>query len=197
MTRLGMLAAWLLLTSATAALIVWGLHVPLASSRAAAPPLPVGQLFVPDACTPQPATSPIVAPPGHAIAQLATVPAAFDVGVSVVFPPCDTPSRPPAAAPQSDVAGISYSIESEVQYTGAGGTLVISVSRPSAAALSYDLQLGSPDGSRPDGNGMFSAENATGASQVRWMQNGLIISVEAPVSVAGLTAVAKGVAVTP
>lgn len=111
---------------------------------------------------------PITAPDNRPVAALSRVPATLSQSTGFVFPgsahPVDTGSRP------------SYQVLSVVRYSGEGGTLSISTSRPSASAL-QGLQLGNSSIQLPDGTVAWIAPSGPSGVQMRWLKQGLIVTL--------------------
>lgn len=153
-------------------------------------PTLVGDLRIPTwgGCTPKTATSPIKAPDGRPVAQLARAPEAFSHSVRVTFTPCNVPKRLVRLPPESHQVG--FRILSQVQYQGSAGTVVVLGARPTPAAARPGLNLGNPVGALPDGTRVWDLNCASGTlggapctNDLRWMHGKLIISVTGDLSV--------------
>lgn len=177
-------ALFLVINLTLAALWLTVLHPgsPPSSSQAAGSVIgpsagfPVGLMLLPDTpgCALRSATSPVHAPDSRPVAQLATIPSGLSQAVAVGFTPCSVPSSSPPAQP-----AISVDILSEVRYTGSDGTLFVTAARPSAGAMSQGLYLGDSGRSLHDGSAVstLTGSDAASPNQVRWLRDGLIITV--------------------
>lgn len=179
-----------------------------AVSRAAAPAqhaktqsaVPMPLLLVPGAVAfiPQAEGAVIKAPNGDTVAQLAHPLSSFAGSVGAVFPravPQNVPRRRPSMTPRQD---IGYTLLSEVRYEGSAGTVFISTTRPSAAAVA--LGIGDPAAAHftlPDGTSAWTINNgvARGLNQVLWFTRGLIISVDSQLPTGQLTTLVADVVV--
>ncbi len=207
MVRLaGPLGVLLLVVNLALAALWWMLLHPGSSQpvgRAAAgsassdPPLQVGPMLPPATpdCAPRPISSPINAPDGRPVAQLSRVPSTLSQSVAATFPPCAVPRRAPSVPQAPESERISFRILTVVRYEGSEGTVFVSTVRPSPAALSQGLDLGNPAGTLPDGCPAWSI-GVTGEcaqNHVRWLKDGLIITVASDMSVDRLKALAADV----
>ena len=140
----------------------------------------VGPMFLAQEndCPVQTTSSSIRAVDGRRVAQLVSVPTKFSQSVSTAFPPCPG-ARPSAPIPEhpSSLAGVSFQVLGVVRYQGSGGIVLVSAARPSAAALQRTLDLGAASGSLPDGSKVYTETGFSPLHQVRWMKDGLIITV--------------------
>lgn len=151
------------------------------------PPPPV--LIPPGPTTYSPATAgtTVRATDGRPVAQLATVPSSLSQSVATAF----LTSQPP------DPAIIAYQMLSVVRYEGQAQTVYVSTARPTAAALASNTALGENPVRLPDGSVAWSMIGmpGTGQYQVRWLSNGLVVSVIGNETVAQLEALAAQVVV--
>lgn len=143
-------------------------------------PVMVGELLFPphSGCTPKPASAPIKAPSGQAVAQLSRIPAGFARSITVTFPPCKLPKhfrRPTGLVPAAHE--VSFAILSQIQYSGHGGTITVVTTRPSPTATRLGLDLGTPIGKLPDGTRLYQL--ASNVPDFSWLDHGLIISISA------------------
>lgn len=174
-------------------------------------PTMVGTLLIPawGGCTPVPTTSPVRAPDGRPVAQLARVPTTLSRSQRVTFTPCN-PSRrrsriPSGQPPASEQVG--FHILSEVQYRGSMGAVVIVTARPTPAAARPGLDLGAPAGTLPDGarvwgilcsrlcRRLHAATHTPWTNDLRWVSRGLIIDVSGALSTNRLKMLAADVVV--
>lgn len=174
-------------------------------------PTMVGSLRIPTwgGCAPKRTTSPIRAPDGRPVAQLAQVPANLSHSVRVTFTPCSVTKRP-VPTPRGQVPAsheVAFRILSQVLYRGSAGTAVVLAARPTPAAARPGLNLGTPAGTLSNGtriwdlHGSGCPTESRGCSpiidgwtnDVRWMDRGLIVSVSGDMSVARLKALAVDV----
>lgn len=159
----------------------------------------VGGLRIPPrgGCAPKPTTSPVRAPDGRAVAQLAQVPAILSRSVKVTLPPCMVSKRPvrnPMPLPPSKE--VSFRVLSQVPYQGSAGVVVVLAARPSPAALRPGLDLGNPAGRLLGGRRVWNvhcAGHGCPLNDLRWMQRGLIVSISGDLSVNRLKALAADV----
>lgn len=134
-----------------------------------------------------------------AVAQLDQVPADLSQSTGAIFPspstPQAAPQRVPNITPQPALAGIDFRILTEVRYQGSGGTVYVSVTMTSAAALSWGLRLGNTQQTLPDGTTawVMSGLKGSASSQIRWLRNGLIVTIAGDVPIYRLTALAASV----
>ncbi len=169
------------------------------SQSASVPPLAVPLMLVPGSVqyAPQIIGAAVIAPHGIRVAQLASVPQDLAGSMGAVFPsttsPVNAPGRAPIAPRSPDLVGLSFSILSVIRYEGSGGTVFVSTGRPSAAAMSRGLGLGSDLYKLPDGSSAWTIQSMDPSSlnQVRWESNGLIITIASDLPIARLEALAE------
>jgi hypothetical protein len=65
----------------------------------------------------------------------------------------------------------------QIRYTGSLGTVLVSTTRPSAAVLSYRLDMGNPVGTLPDSTTAYAVVGMQPQNQIRWLKDGLLITV--------------------
>lgn len=152
-----------------------------ANTHVDTPSLLVSSMFPPQvADCPLPVSSgDIKAEDGRTVAQLASAPPNLSQSVAATFPPCAA-TGPSAQAPvqAADVAGLSFRILSVVRYQGSTDAVLVSAARPSTAALGRKLILGTAtEGTLPDQSTTWALSGLQPANQVRWMKDGLIITV--------------------
>ncbi len=176
---------------------------PASHSNTSVPPLTVPLMLVPGSVQYAPLTAytPIVSPHGELVAQLGPMPQDLAQSVGGVFPSSDAPVNAPRRAPSTprspDLVGINFAIVSVIRYEGSGGTVYVSTGRPSAAALSRELGLGSQSYRLPNGSTAWTTQSMDPASlnQVRWLDKGRVITVAGSLSLDRLEAIAADVVV--
>lgn len=197
----------LVINLAVAALWVMVLHPgssqPVGSAAgpagSSASSIPVGSMLPPNVpdCAPRILHSPITAPDGRVVARLSSVPSALSQSVAATFPPCAVPSRAPSVPQAPAAERIAFQILSVIQYQGSEGAVFVTTARPSTAALGQGLDLGNPAGALPDGSSAWTIQVAGDSPQnhVRWLKDGLIITVAGDLPVDRLKALAANVVV--
>ena len=161
----------------------------------------VGSMEIPmwGGCAPRTTAVPITAPDGRRFAQLDPVPSGLADSVSVVFTPCQPrpPShRPVPTLPPSPYAWESIRTLSVVRYQGSEGALEVITGQATAEGMRRGLYLGNPAGTLADGSRAFDLVCSGGCAHrdnIRWLKDGLIVSISGDMSVDRLKEIAANV----
>lgn len=136
---------------------------------------------------PQQAGKPVAAPDGRPVAQLDVVPANLQ-NVTVSLP---TPLTPPPAA------HVAYQILASVRYEGAAHSVLVTTTRPTAAAAQQPTVFGSYTTQLANGTTAWARLNMPHRepNQVVFLHNDLIITVASDLSINDIKALAAQVVI--
>lgn len=129
--------------------------------------------------------SQVTAPTGRALAQLRLIPPSLTQAELTNFP------RQSTFGPME----VGYQILSSVRYEGIGSTVYVTLAQPTPAATQRGFGLGNESFQLPDGSTawVIAGMPTPQPNQVRWLKNGLIITVAGNVSVDQLKSLAADV----
>lgn len=139
----------------------------------------------------------IIAPDGRFVAQLRHVPASFARSIAVTLPPCGSkPSTRPATNVPA-TTDVSFRVLSQIRYSGTAGTVVLLTIQPSRIALRPGLNLGNRIGNTHNGYALFDLPCHGGcpAHDVRWLRQGIVVSLSGNLSIRQLQVLAADVVV--
>jgi hypothetical protein len=150
---------------------------------------------------PHVASAPITAPDGRRIAQLDPIPQDLSGSVSAVFTPCE-PNRPSRIVPTPPVSPYEWEtvrILSIVLYKGGAGSVELITGQATSEGMRRGLYLGNPAGTLSDGTSVFDLACTGGCAHgdnIRWLRDGLIVSLSGDMPVEQLKAIAWDVVLT-
>lgn len=131
--------------------------------------------------------TPITAPDGQPVAQLAKPPAGIAQAVAVYLPDDHSVQDP---------AEVSYTILASIRYTGNGHTVFVSTARPSPAAAQQSTLLGNQTVKLANGvTAWMRARKGNTPSQIVWVRDDLIITVAGDLALDDLQALAADVVI--
>jgi len=196
----GVVLALISISLGTSGIAAAAIHAVQTQLFSAPPPSPQAAVWVgsPEpplrgGCALHSVSSPVAPPDARSFAQLDTVPGGFTTSVAAIFPPCMVRPLPTGVVPPKQPANLAWeniTTVSVVRYEGTNGELEVVTARATGQGMRRGLYLGNPVGTLADGSPAFTLTR-----DVRWLEDGLIISVSGDLPLGRLKEIAADVAV--